>query len=132
MKILVVDDHPVFRDGLVALLRTLPDVEIAGLAGDADAAVELVAAGGVDVVLMDLNLPGRSGVEATAAIVALPDPPAVLVVTMVDDDGTVASALRAGAAGYLLKGSSGQQIADAIRTVAGGGVVLGPASRRSC
>ncbi|WP_426595083.1 response regulator transcription factor [Cellulomonas sp. McL0617] len=126
MRVLVVDDHPVFRDGLVALLRTLPDVEVAGLAGDGETAVELVAAGGVDVVLMDLNLPGRSGIAATAAIVALPDPPAVLVVTMVDDDGAVASALRAGARGYLLKGSTGQQIADAVRTVAGGGVVLGP------
>jgi DNA-binding NarL/FixJ family response regulator len=80
----------------------------------------------VDVVLMDLNLPSMSGIEATARIGALADPPAVLVVTMVDDDDTVLAALRAGARGYVLKGSTSDQIAAAIRTVATGGAVFGP------
>jgi len=80
----------------------------------------------VDVVLMDLNLPVLPGVEATARITAMPDPPAVLVLTMVDDDDTVVAALRAGARGYVLKGSTGEEIAAAVRTVAAGGAVFGP------
>jgi DNA-binding NarL/FixJ family response regulator len=75
---------------------------------------------------MDLNLPSMSGVEATALTCALPDPPAVLVVTMVDDDDTVLAAMRAGARGYVLKGSTGEEIAAAVTTVASGGAVLGP------
>lgn len=124
-RVLVVDDHPVFRDGLAALLRSLPDVEVAGLVADGAEAVEAVRAGGVDVVLMDLNLPTMSGIEATAQITALPGAPAVLAVTMVDDDDTVLAAMHAGACGYLLKGSSGEEIAAAVRTVAAGGAVFG-------
>ncbi len=75
---------------------------------------------------MDLNLPGISGVEATTQIAALQDAPAVLVVTMVDDDDTVVAALRAGASGYVLKGATGDDIATAVQTVARGGAVFGP------
>ena len=125
-RVLVVDDHPVFRDGLAASLSALPEIEVVGLASDGPEAVELAAAGGVDVVLMDLNLPSMSGVEATALTCALPDPPAVLVVTMVDDDDTVLAAMRAGARGYVLKGSTGEEIAAAVTTVASGGAVFGP------
>jgi DNA-binding NarL/FixJ family response regulator len=81
-------------------------------------------AGGVDVVLMDLNPPSLSGVQATARIAALPDPTAVLVVTMVADDGTVVAAMRAGARGYVLKDATGDQIAAAVRTLAAGGEVF--------
>jgi DNA-binding NarL/FixJ family response regulator len=87
--------------------------------------VELVAAGGVDVVLMDLNLPSLSGVDATQQICARSGAPAVLVVTMVDDDDTVVAALRAGARGYVLKGAPGEEIIAAVRTVATGGAVFG-------
>ena len=125
-RVLVVDDHPVFRDGLVALLTSLPDMQVAGAAADGPQALEAAAAGNVDVVLMDLNLPTISGIDVTRLIGRLPNPPMVLVVTMVDDDETVVAAMRAGARGYVLKGSTGDQIAAAIRTVVAGGAVLGP------
>lgn len=124
-RVLVVDDHPVFRDGLAALVASLPDMDVVATAADGPEAIEIAQAGSVDVVLMDLNLPSMSGVEATTAIAGLAEPPSVLVVTMVDDDDTVVAALRAGARGYVLKGAPGEEIVAAVRTVAGGGAVFG-------
>jgi DNA-binding NarL/FixJ family response regulator len=124
VRVLVVDDHPVFQDGLAALIDATPDMTVVARAGNGKEAVDL-ARRGADVVLMDLNLPVMSGVEATARICAMPDAPAVLVLTMVDDDDTVVAALRAGARGYVLKGAAGEEIVAAVRTVAGGGAVFG-------
>ena len=125
IRVVVVDDHPVFRDGLGALLGSLPDMEVVAVAADGPEAVAVVQDLDVDVVIMDLNLPTISGVAATAEIMSLTEPPLVLVVTMVDDDDTVLAALRAGARGYVLKGSTGEEIAGAVRTVAAGGAVFG-------
>jgi DNA-binding NarL/FixJ family response regulator len=124
-RVLVVDDHPIFRDGLSALVSSLPDLEVVGTASDGPEALALAESGGVDVVLMDLNLPTMSGIEATGRITRLASAPAVLVITMVDDDDTVLAALRAGARGYVLKGAPGEEIAAAVRTVAAGGAVFG-------
>lgn len=125
ISVLVVDDHPVFRDGLAALLGSLPDVEVAAVAPDGPEALAVLDTHQVDVVLMDLNLLTVSGVDVTAEICRREQPPAVLVVTMVDDDDTVVAALRAGARGYVLKGATGDDIAAAVRTVASGGAVFG-------
>jgi DNA-binding NarL/FixJ family response regulator len=124
-RVCIVDDHPVFRAGLAGLLATLPDVEVTGSFGTADEALRAIAAEPPDVVLMDLNLPGTSGVEATRQVVAALPTVAVLVITMVDDDDSVVAALRAGARGYVLKGAAGEEISAAIRSVAAGGAVFG-------
>jgi DNA-binding NarL/FixJ family response regulator len=125
ISVLVVDDHPLFRDGLTGLLATVPDVTVADAVGDGDAAVRRALELRPDVVLMDLNLPGVSGLEATRRLVAAAPEIAVLVLTMVDDDDSVMAALRVGARGYLLKGAAQEQVLAALRTVASGGVVFG-------
>ena len=96
-RVLVVDDHPLFRDGLAALLRSVPDTEVVGLAADGEAACRLAAELAPDVVVMDLNMPGLPGLEAIRRLTRLDPPPAVLVLTMVDDDDSVTAALQVGA-----------------------------------
>jgi DNA-binding NarL/FixJ family response regulator len=126
-RVLIVDDHPVFRDGLAGLLATMPDVDVAGSVGSAEDALDFVRTDAPDVVLMDLNLPGVPGVEATRQVLDVAPETAVLVVTMVDDDDAVLAAMRAGARGYVLKGAAAEEIRAAIRTVAAGGAVFGAA-----
>jgi DNA-binding NarL/FixJ family response regulator len=124
-RVLIVDDHPVFRDGLAGLLATVPGVEVAGSAGSAEEALADLARTAPDVVLMDINLPGASGVEATRRVLQLAPATAVLVISMVDDDDSVFAALAAGARGYVLKGATAAEITAALATVAAGGAVFG-------
>ena len=125
ISVLVVDDHPLFRDGLAGLLRTVPEIELLDAVGDGDTAVRRCRELAPDVVLMDLNMPGLPGLEAIRQVVRLDPAPGVLVLTMVDDDDSVAAAMRMGARGYLLKGAVQEEVLAAIRTVAGGGAVFG-------
>lgn len=123
VRVVVVDDHPVYREGLRMALE--PDVDVVGEAADADSAVEVVARVRPDVVLMDLQLGGSSGIEATRRLVSLLPEIAVLVLTMSEDDATVHAALRAGARGYLLKEATSGDILRGIHSVSRGEAVLG-------
>ncbi len=126
IRVVVVDDHPLFRDGLTGLLGTVDDIEVVATVGDGESAVRATRESAPDVVLMDLNLPGVSGLEAIRRITAEAPQAAVLVLTMVDDDDSVTAALRVGARGYVLKGAGQEEVLAAIRSVVSGGVVLGP------
>lgn len=123
----IVDDHPVVRRGLRALLDTLDGIEVVGEAGDGETAVDQAQQLGPDVVLMDLHMPGIGGIEATRRIVAQRPERAVLVMTMFDDDETVVTAVQAGARGYLVKGAEQDEISRALRAVASGEAIFGPA-----
>ena len=123
---LVVDDHPVVRRGLVALLASLEGFEVAAECSDGESAVREVLLARPDVVLMDVQMPGFSGIEATKRLaVSAPEVP-VLMLTMYDDDATVFTAMQVGARGYLLKGAEQEDIERALREVVAGGVVFGP------
>jgi DNA-binding NarL/FixJ family response regulator len=125
IRVVVADDHPVFRRGLVGVLAEDPDVEVVGEAQDGDAAVDVCAATRPDVVLMDLHMAGTGGVEATRRLHAEQPDVAVLVLSMLDDDESVHAALQAGARGYLVKGADGERILGAVRAVAAGEAVFG-------
>jgi DNA-binding NarL/FixJ family response regulator len=125
IRVLIADDHPLFRDGLAALLTEGPGTELAGAAATGTDAVDLARETQPDVVLMDLHMPKMHGIEATRRIAASCSQTAVLVLTMFDDDDSVLSALRAGARGYLLKGASREQIRCAIHAAASGEIIFG-------
>ncbi len=126
IRVLIADDHPVFRFGLRALLTGEPDMDIVGEATTGQEAVTLALQHRPDVVLMDLNMPGLNGMDATRRIRAQAPEVAVLVVTMFDDD-SVFAAMRAGARGYLLKGAEAEETLRAIRAVAHGEAIFSPA-----
>ncbi|HWM74624.1 MAG TPA: response regulator transcription factor [Nocardioides sp.] len=126
VRVVIADDHPVFRAGMVTVLDDLPGIDVVGQAGDGAEALAVVAEHRPDVVLMDLRMPGVGGLEATARIrVEHPDT-AVVVLTMDGDDDSIFAALRAGARGYLLKEADGLDIERAVDGVARGEAVFGP------
>lgn len=125
IRVLVVDDHPVFRIGLSALLEELAGIEVVGQAADEPRAISLAAELRPDVVLMDLDLNGGSGATATRQILRENPATHVLVVTMFGDDEALFGAIRAGARGYLLKGAAPDEVERAVRAVASGAVMLG-------
>jgi len=127
IRILLADDHPLFRDGLKALLASVGDAEVVGEAASGTEVVERTLELQPDVVVMDLHMPELNGIDATRRIVETSPHVGVLVLTMVEDDDAVFAAMRAGALGYLLKGSNQAEILNAIRAVGSGEAVFGPA-----
>jgi DNA-binding NarL/FixJ family response regulator len=130
ITLLIVDDHPVVRDGLAALIETVENMIVVAQAGSAESALEAARTHRPDVVIMDLNLPDASGVVATHRITQALPGIAVLVLTMSEDDESIVAAIRAGARGYLLKGALQQEILHAIETVASGGALFSPLAAR--
>ncbi|MHA6627048.1 response regulator [Pseudonocardia sichuanensis] len=124
VRILVVDDHPTFRLGMQALLNSIAGFTVVGEAADAPEAVELARRVPADVVVMDLDLAGTSGVDATHAVLRERPELRVLVVTMLEDDDSVFAAMRAGARGYLLKSATPAEVERAVRAVANGEVLV--------
>ncbi|GAA3542898.1 DNA-binding response regulator [Aeromicrobium flavum] len=125
VRVVVVDDHQILRDGLVALLGALGGIEVTGTAGDGREAIHVVQDDPPDVVVMDIQMPTLDGIEATRHITGRHRDVRVLMLTMNEDDDTILSALRAGASGYLLKGADATEVHRAIVATAAGGMVFG-------
>ncbi|MEQ3552900.1 response regulator transcription factor [Pseudonocardia nematodicida] len=126
VSVLVVDDDPVVRFGLTMMLRGAPDLHVVAEAGDGAEAIELAAQHSPDVVLMDIRMPGTDGLTATERLRRRPDAPQVVVLTTFDADEHVLRALRAGAAGFLLKDTPPDELVLAVRHAAAGRPVLSP------
>ena len=126
IRVLLTDDDALVRAGLALILGGSSTIEVVGEAANGREAVELVTAGGVDVVLMDIRMPVMDGIAATAAVVAMPSPPKVIVLTTFDADEYVVRALAAGANGFLLKDTPPADIVDAISRVVAGEPMLSP------
>jgi DNA-binding NarL/FixJ family response regulator len=130
ISVLLVDDHSLIRKGFHLILDAETDIQVAGEAGDGTTAVSMCAALRPDVVLMDVRMPGRDGIEATRDIVAAGLPSKVLILTTFDLDDYVYAGLRAGASGFLLKDTQPADLVGAIRTIAAGDAVLAPGATK--
>ena len=128
IRVLLVDDDPMVRTGLGLILGGDPGIEIVAEAADGEDALVAQARHTPDVVLMDIRMPRRDGLSATQALMALPRPPAILVLTTFDADELVLGALRAGAAGFLLKDTPPARLVEAVRSVAAGQAILSPSA----
>jgi DNA-binding NarL/FixJ family response regulator len=126
IRILVADDHPVVRDGLIAMLRTQPDFEVVGQAATGAEALTIAATAEPDVLMLDLEMPEPDGVGVLRALAAKGARARAIVFTVFDTDERIIAAVEAGAAGYLLKGAPREEVFTAIRTVAAGGSLLAP------
>jgi DNA-binding NarL/FixJ family response regulator len=127
LRVLTADDHPMFRDGIQALIAATADLVSVGEARTGDEAVELAATLLPDLILMDIQMPGRNGVEATRQILAATPTIRVLIVSMFEDDASIFTAMRAGARGYILKDADRADIVRAIRAVGQGEAIFSPA-----
>src|SRR3712207_1306920 len=130
-RVAIVDDQTLVREGIRSLLALSPDIEVVAEGADGDEALAIVAAGAVEVLLLDLRMPRRDGIATLEAMRERGDTVPVLVLTTFDDDELVLGALRAGARGYLLKDVTLDQLIGAVRTLAGGGTLLQPGLTRS-
>ena len=126
IRIVIADDHPVFRFGLRALLNAMPDTEVVGEASAGDEVIALASSVRPDVILMDINMPGVNGIEATRRIRENNPDIRILMVTMLEDD-SVFAAMRAGARGYVIKGAEPAEVLRAIRAIADGEAIFSPA-----
>lgn len=125
IRVVVVDDHQIVRDGLVALLGALDGIEVVGTAADGREALHVVDETGPDLVVMDIQMPLLDGIEATRFLTGRDPALRVVMLTMNEDDDTILAAIRAGACGYLLKGAGAEEVQAAIRSAAAGGMVFG-------
>jgi DNA-binding NarL/FixJ family response regulator len=130
IRVLVVDDHPVFRRGMRAILGAEPDTELVGEATDGEEAIVRALELRPDVILMDLNMPSVTGIEATRRILEVSPDTAILMLTMFEDDKSILAAMRAGAHGYVLKGADGSEMLRAIHAVVNGEAIFSPTISR--
>jgi len=126
IRVLIADDHPLFRDGLRTLLSAMPETEVVGEVATGEEAITQATTLQPDVILMDLHMPGLNGIEATRAILHTSPHIGILVLTMFEDDDSVFAAMRAGARGYLLKGADQVEIARALTVVSHGEAIFSP------
>ncbi len=126
IRILIADDHPLFRDGLRVLLESVPDLQVLGEATAGNEVITQAIALQPDLILMDIKMPGINGIEATRRILQTSPHIRILILTMFEDDESVFAAIRAGARGYLLKGAVQEETLRAIRAVASGEAIFGP------
>ena len=126
IRVLIADDHPLYRKGLRGLLESVAGIEVVGEATDGEEAIALTEHLQPDVILMDINMPGVNGIEATRRILHMSPTIGVLVLTMYEDDDSIFAAMRAGARGYLLKGVDQVEVLRAIRAVSNGEAIFSP------
>lgn len=130
ITVLIADDHTLFRAGLHALLKMFPDIQVVGEASTGDEIIIMAEELQPDIILMDIQMPGVNGIEATRRIARSSPSIGIILVTMFEDDDSVFAAMRAGARGYVLKEANQEEMLRAIRAVAEGGAVFGPAIAR--